>query len=121
MMETGNEYVIAWAIYLLAVVGAQVLSWRIARPLPWADLRLVFQLFIFAILITPARLEPTGSYWVPAFMAALMDGLNYGTDQVLNRLWPIWITLLVLLLLSYSWKLFKAYKKTDDKPKENAG
>ena len=98
MMETTYEYVLAWAVYLLAVAAAQVLCWRVTRPLPWADARRVIQICIFALLITPARLQPSDSYWAPAFMAAIMDGLNEGSEQALSRLWPILATMLVLLL-----------------------
>lgn len=107
-MELSNGYFIAWGIYALAVVMAQLLFWRLCRSIAHADLRLVLQFCLFALLVTPARLEQPLGYWAPAFMAALMDGLNYGLDQVLERLWPVLVSLLLLLLGRILWTRLKA-------------
>ncbi|MEE8059264.1 MAG: hypothetical protein V3T17_15725 [Pseudomonadales bacterium] len=112
-MDMGNDYLIAWSLYLLAVVAAQILTWRILRPFLQADIRAIVQLCVFSILITPARLEAGASYWVPAFVAALMDGVNDGVDAAIVRLWPIVMVMLVLVSISLVWKLRKSLIKTN--------
>lgn len=99
-METTSSYMIAWLVYIVAVGGAQLLAWRISRVLRSPDLRAIFQLVVLAALITPARLEEGANYWVPAFMVALMEGLNDGMEVALNRLLPMMVTMLVFILLS---------------------
>ena len=46
------------------------------------------------------------SYWVPAFMAAIMEGLNHGVDAALSRLWPILVMMLVLLSAAAAWRKY---------------
>jgi hypothetical protein len=122
-MEIDHEYFIAWAIYLLAALVAQLISYvivgwkvrddRASRPKAIADFGMVVQLLVFAVLITPVRLELADNYWVPAFMAALMDGLNYGSDKALTRIWPIAIVLLLLLCISITYRFVKTCFKTN--------
>jgi hypothetical protein len=111
MMAVGSDYWIAWLIYLLAVACAQWLCWRASLALASADLRLLLQFCLLALLLTPVRLEPTSQFWVPAFMAALMESLNEETDTVLNRLSPILINMLVLSIMAFSGKLLKLRHK----------
>lgn len=115
-MILSDEYFLAWGLYLLAVFGAQLLAWRLTRVIPQADVRVILQLLVLATFITPARLEEGVNYWVPAFIAALIEGLNDGGDAALTRLWSILVTMLVLVLLSFSVKLSKrgARKSTDE-------
>lgn len=108
MLETVGEYVVAWSIYLLAAIVAQILVWRMTRGLPLADLRTVLCLTVFAILFTPAQLDSGVNYWVPAFMAALMEGLNEGPDAALSRVGPILVVMLALVLSSFVVKFIKS-------------
>lgn len=98
-MEGGSDYQLAWWIYLCAVLGAHCLLWWLLRPVTYTNVKAVLQLMLLALLITPAALEPGQSYWVPAFMAAFMDGVDSGIDAALVRLWPIFGAMLLFLLL----------------------
>ncbi len=95
-----TDYYIAWGVYLLAIVGAQVVAWRLVRFIPQVDLRLILQLCLFALLITPAKLDADSNNWVPAFMAAIIEGVDHGLTAAMERLTPIFILMLVLIVLS---------------------
>ena len=99
-MTTGDDYYLAWAIYLAAICLAHLVLWRMLRRLSSVNLRVVLHVCLFAILVTPAPFGSEGSYWVPAYMTAIMEGLNDGLDAMLNRMIPIFIVMLVLVTLS---------------------
>ena len=99
-LELTSAYYIAWAVYLGAVLLAQLLVWRAVRLLQWVDLQIVIHVIIFGLLITPARLEPGQDYWVPAAMVALMDFINGETEAALNNMAIIFTVIFVLLLIS---------------------
>lgn len=95
-----SGYTTAWAVYLAAVLIAHGLLWCLTRRLSVAGLQQLIHLCVFAIFITPARLEPGRDVWVPAFMAALMEGIDSGMAAASDRLWPILVVMLCLVLAS---------------------
>ncbi|WP_101757119.1 hypothetical protein [Oceanicoccus sp. KOV_DT_Chl] len=103
-METGSEYYYAWIIYLLAVAAAQLLLWKILSGIKNRDITTVMQLLLLAVLIVPASLEQSG-YWVPSFMAALMEGINLGFEAALPRIWPILIAMFMFVGTSLLWAM----------------
>ena len=105
MMEFGNDYYLAWLIYLVAVLACQFVVWRITTQISTVELRTIIQIFSFAILITPVRLDPAQNYWVPALTAGLMDGLNEGIDALIERFVPVFVVMIGMLVLSLIWKL----------------
>ena len=111
-MEPTGGYYVAWVIYLAAVVVAQLLLRRSLRPVKGQQLKILLQLFLFALLITPVPLEPGQSYWLPAFMAALMESLNLGVDALWPRLWPIFFTMLLLLCLLAGWRAYRLRRQS---------
>ena len=114
-MQTGLEYYLCWGVYLLAVAASQLLLWRVLVVISNKEVKTVLQLSLLAILITPAVLEPGQAYWVPAFMAALMEGLNEGPDAALLRIWPILGVMLALITLSFIWRLYQGRYQSGDK------
>lgn len=96
MLATGSEYYTAWGFYLVAVASTQLLVWRITRSIPAVLLQRILQLCSLAILITPARLETGQNYFVPAFMAALMEGVIDGGAAAVSRILPIILMMLIL-------------------------
>ena len=111
-METASDYYLSWGIYLLAVVAAQILLWRVMVVISSREIKILLQLLLLAFLITPVPLEPGQFYWVPAFMAAIMEGLNFGLEAALPRLWPIFTTMLVFVCLSVGWRLYRLRRKS---------
>lgn len=93
-----SNYANAWLLYLAAVGVAHFLLWWLMRRLKSLELKQVIHLCVLALLITPARLEPDSGNWVPAFMAALMEGIDSGFDAAANRLWPIFCVMLVFIV-----------------------
>ena len=100
-----SNYLLAWSIYLGAVVVAMVLAWMPLRRWTSSDTRRLLLLCLFALLITPERLDPDHANWAPAFMAALMDAIDSGFQAGLNRLWPALLLMLALVVLSMLWRL----------------
>ncbi len=111
-METASDYYISWSIYLAAVLAAQLLLWRVLSIISSREIKTLIQLLLFALLITPVPLEPGQSYWVPAFMAAIMEGLNLGLEAALPRLWPIFTMMLVFVCLSVAWRLYRLRRQS---------
>ena len=107
-METGSEYYTAWSIYLLAVLVAEILLWRLLRIIKPGSVKLTLHLSLLALLLTPATLDITQSYWVPAFMVALMNGLNEGLEAALPPLQLILIVMLLLISVPYLFRISKA-------------
>lgn len=105
-MEPASDYYTAWAIYWLAVIVAQLLFWRALAAINSQQVKVLSQLLLFALLITPVSLETGQPHWVPAFMAAIMEGLNDGFDAALSRLWPILLMMLVFILLAAAWRRY---------------
>ena len=103
-MDTGSDYYISWLIYCLAVFASNALLWRLLVRANSVHLKILLQLTLLAVLMTPASLELGTGYWVPAFMVMIMEGLNEGFAAVAPRLLPM---LSVLILLIFSTYLFR--------------
>ena len=84
-MLTDNEYMMAWGVYLLAVVGLGAVWWRITRPLGrvrW--LQNVLRVLYFSLLVTPAivvadnvaRMAPAAMIWI--LETTLVDAQDVG-------------------------------------------
>ena len=101
VLHTGSEYYLAWLIYLGAVLSAHLLLWRALVVVSSRDIKTVLHLFLCAILLTPTALSEGQHYWVPAFMSALMDGLNDGLAAAMPEVWRI--VLVALLLIVFLW------------------
>ncbi|MDX1695892.1 MAG: hypothetical protein R3208_19160 [Ketobacteraceae bacterium] len=110
-MLTGNEYLMAWGIYLVAVIGLGAVWWRITRPLaPVRWLQNLLRVLYFALLVTPAvvvaensaRMAPAAMIWIlettlvedaqnvsrvyaPLAVAALVGALIALGEAVLHR------------------------------------
>ena len=116
-MEVGDSYYTAWWIYLLAIVGAQLSCWWLVRKIRNVNVKIVLQLILFGILITPAALESGQDYWVPAFMVAFMNSLDSGVEAALPQLKSIlWVTLMILVafaLTKFAWIKWISSPKKD--------
>lgn len=105
LLSMDSNYLMAWSIYLGAVIAAMILVWLPLRRWVTADTRRLLLLCLFALLITPERVDPDHANWAPAFMAALMEAIDSGFHSGLNRLWPALVLALVLVVLSMLWRL----------------
>lgn len=107
ILQMGSEYYLAWLIYLGAVCCAHVLLWRAMSVIASRDIKTVLHLVLASILLTPTTLTAGQNYWVPAFMSALMDGLNDGAAAAMPDIGSILIVMLVLVSLSLGLKLYR--------------
>lgn len=112
ILHTGSEYYLAWLIYLAAVLSAHLLLWRALKVISSRDIKTVLHLSLAAILLTPTTLTTGQNYWVPAFMSALMDGLNDGPAAAMSDLWSILIVMLLLVSISLGLKLYRRRKQS---------
>ena len=53
-MLTENEYLIAWGVYLLAVIGLGAVWWRLTRFIPVIGIQSVLRFIYFPLMVTPA-------------------------------------------------------------------
>ncbi len=115
-MDIGNDYYLSWSIYCLAVAASHILFWRLLMGINNLHVKILLQLSLLALLITPATIEPGQGYWVPAFMVMIMEGLNEGFAAVTPRLLPVLAVLMVLIFLTYLirwiWRRFFATQST---------
>ncbi|MGK0500883.1 MAG: hypothetical protein ACJAYG_002537 [Oceanicoccus sp.] len=95
-MEMTSDYYQTWAIYWGAVVVAVFLFWLLLRKFKRPTLTYSLLIMLLALLLTPAAPEAERGYWVPAYMVALMEGLNEGFEAAMPYLWPV-IFMMVLL------------------------
>lgn len=97
---------LAWCVYAGAAVLGLALAWLGLRRFMGVDAQRVILLCLAALLAVPANIEADSGSWAPAFMAALMEGIDNGGDAALERLWPSFVVMLVLVLLSLAWRLY---------------
>ncbi len=100
-MDTGSDYYISWLIYCLAVFSSNALLWRLLVRASSVHLKILLQLTLLAVLMTPASLELGTGYWVPAFMMMIMEGLNEGFAAAAPRLLPMLLVLILLIFSTY--------------------
>ncbi len=108
-MLTDNEYLIAWSLYLVSVIGLGAVWWRITRPLPVRWLQNLLRVLYFALLVTPAvvvednatRMAPAAMIWIlettlveegniarvyaPLLLAAIAGAVIALGEALLNR------------------------------------
>ncbi|MEH6556641.1 MAG: hypothetical protein V7459_05405 [Oceanicoccus sp.] len=113
-MDIGSDYYLSWSLYYLAVATSNVLFWRLLLGIGSLHVKILLQLTLLALLITPASLEPGQGYLVPAFMVMIMEGLNEGFAAITPRFLPMVAVLFVLIFVTYLirwvWRRFVATK-----------
>lgn len=77
---SSNDYLLAWLVYLLGVVGLLIVAWRLSRSWPrWLSLSLRF---VFAcMLLVPAVVESERVQYAPALVVAPFNWITQGPDQ----------------------------------------
>jgi hypothetical protein len=74
---TNEEYVIAWACYLLGATLVYRVYCYFTRWIPYFELRYLLRLPLVAILFVPAYADPEQFYLAPAIVVALFDLTNH--------------------------------------------
>jgi hypothetical protein len=92
-----QEYSMAWLVYVLAIIGLLIVTWRLFRAVPSAYIRRMIIITVAVLFITPVISE--SSYWAPAWIVAALEFLFSGVDGmmgILNILLSVWCVAIVL-------------------------
>ena len=100
------NYIVAWAVYLVAALGLLGLYWRYFEgflPRVWG---LILRVFMITILFTPWVVQGANGYQpAPAFIAVLFNVLAHSRDDALRALVPIaGLSLLIIGVLLFRFK-----------------
>ena len=106
MTDVASNHLIAWCIYMLAVVGAMVIVRRLCNYFRLNELASVIRIIVLVVLVIPAQIDPEMGYWAPAFMAAFMDLIAIGPEAAFERIIPVFIILVASIALSFFWRKF---------------
>lgn len=86
-----QEYSTAWVIYLLAIIGLLLVTWRLFRGVPSSYIRRMIIVTVAVLFITPVLNEST--YWAPAWIVAILEILFTGIDgtmHIVNIVLSVW-------------------------------
>ncbi len=91
-----EEYIIGWAVYLVAVIGLLAVFWRMTRSIPWLYFKQSLRLVVAALLLLPATIEAMPTYWAPAWVKGLLHLIFSGVEGF----WPVGRSLLIGVLFT---------------------
>lgn len=81
------DYLLTWAVYLLAVLLANYIWWKMTNGIRWELLRSSLRLSIFTILITPITVSSDIHSLAPAFMALAFEILAADKQAMLRPIY----------------------------------
>ncbi len=74
-MLSAQEYLIAWLVYLVGVLGGMVVWWYITRKIPYNYLRNLLRLLVAVVVLVPYPLMEDEQFMAPAFIMSLLEWL----------------------------------------------
>lgn len=98
-MLTDNEYLMAWGLYLIAVIGFGAVWWRLTRFIGFRWLQNSIRILFFALLTTPALVVDESHRMAPAFMIWVLESTIVESDNVSRVYAPLIVTATVGLFL----------------------
>ena len=110
-MLTDNEYMMAWGLYLVAVVGLGAVWWRITRPISVRWLQNCFRVVYFSLLVTPCLVVADTPRMAPAFMIWILESTIVESENVARVYVPLTLTVVIGLVLAFGEALFQRRKK----------
>ncbi|PIE41286.1 MAG: hypothetical protein CSA49_04195 [Gammaproteobacteria bacterium] len=112
-MLTDNEYLIAWGVYLLAVVGLAAVWWRMTRIISIRWLQNSIRVLFFALLVTPTWVVADSSRMAPAFMVWVLESTIVDSDNLSRVYAPLIVAAVVGLILGLVEAYLVRARKTD--------
>ena len=98
-----EEYIIGWAVYLVAVVGLLVVFWRMTRSIPWFYFKRGLRLAVAALLLVPMLIPESQGFYAPAWIQGglllVFDGVESFLPAGRILALSVAVSLLVYLLL----------------------
>lgn len=97
MMLQFQEYSMAWLVYVLAIIGLLIVTWRLFRAVPSVYIRRIILVTVAVLFVTPVIGE--SSYWAPAWIVGALEFLFSGLEgimRILNILFTVWCVAIVL-------------------------
>ena len=67
------EYIMTWAVYLVAAVGLMAVWWRLTRFIPWQTPKQVLRVVLAALILMPAPVIYGSADWAPALFVLLLE------------------------------------------------
>ena len=116
---TQNEYIWAWAVYLLGVAMLMGIYWYWTSKLRWKEFNHFSRLSLAIVFLVPWYTDASKEYLSPAWLVSLADLLFYGPKEFWRA------GLIVVLALAIAWALstiyfivrwFQSRQKPDTKP-----
>lgn len=98
-MLTDNEYLVAWGVYLVAVIGLGVVWWQVTRAIGVRWLQNIFRVLYFALLVTPALVVDGSVRMAPAAMIWILESTIVEADDISRVYAPLGVAVTVSLLL----------------------
>ena len=102
-----SDIAFAWLCYGLSALTLIYVLWRMLSWMGFKEFRQVATVIVGAFLFTPVPVEPGSDDWAPAFMAVLIDLVTVSTEAAMSRLWPMLIVMLVMVVLSFAWRIYR--------------
>ena len=112
-MLTENEYLIAWGVYLLAVIGLGSVWWRLTRVLSVIWLQTILRFIYFPLLVTPAVVVDGSVRLAPATMIWLLESTIVEANDLARVYPPLIITVAASLMLAFVYTIFAAKRASD--------
>lgn len=112
-MDVANDYLFAWGLYTVSASFLMFVCWRITTVIKHADVRSVLRALGFVILVLPAQIDPSMSYWAPAIITILMESVTISMDAAISRSWPLLAAMLLAVLLSLFWRYLLRRKSVE--------
>ena len=87
-MET-QEYIMAWAVYLIAGVAFSIISWKVMKKILWRDLTYLLESLLLAIIFTPWYVLPEDEILAPALIVFMLDLITVDVTTSIRALIPL--------------------------------
>lgn len=79
-INTENQYLLAWLVYLFSATGFCLVFFRLTRNMPLAFFRRLIQWSLVVLLYTPVYTSVSENWMVPAFLVGLYEYLLGNLD-----------------------------------------
>jgi hypothetical protein len=98
-MLSTYEYMLAWAMYLLAAIALFVALYLLSRGWAWPVARSLFRGLLAALLFTPAVSMPGSSFLAPANLLSVIALVQHDFDLAEKAFLSLGIAVVLVMLI----------------------